>query len=153
MYECLVACDDRPLYDDQLNALIAAIANRTTDLTIVLDCCHSAGATRDALGEPDHGASRFADIGVQPDDAPNPTILVEGQAGHASGARLLQSLNPNYLVVVACQADEKAQEDAVDGTVDHGFFTYGLLNVLGAIAPERRARVRWATSGRVCSMK
>src|SRR4051812_11415231 len=34
-YECLVPCDEQLLYDDEMNAFVAAIAERTTDVTVV----------------------------------------------------------------------------------------------------------------------
>src|SRR5215510_13640151 len=48
-HEALVPHNDQEIeymFDVEVNALINAIASRTDDLTIVLDCCHSAGATR-----------------------------------------------------------------------------------------------------------
>ena len=46
------------LYDAEVNALINAITMRTNDLTIILDCCHSAGATRDLSDVSSQGADR-----------------------------------------------------------------------------------------------
>jgi hypothetical protein len=135
-YECLVTCDDYGLYDHELNALIAAISRRTSDLTVVLDCCHSAGATREI------GGIRFATPGNRVSPLAG-TAERRGPSGDRSGSRLLQTADPDYLVIAACQADETAQEGIVDGTA-HGFLTYSLVKVMGAIAPQQRERVRWA---------
>lgn len=49
-FEGLVPVDHESkglLFDVELNQLLQAIADRSGDLTVILDCCHSAGATRD----------------------------------------------------------------------------------------------------------
>src|SRR5262249_34713784 len=50
--------DDEPqrhrlLYDFELNGLLARIAERAGDLTVVLDCCHSASVDREGKPDPD----------------------------------------------------------------------------------------------------
>jgi caspase domain-containing protein len=49
----------RLLYDFELNALLAAIAERTRAVTFVLDCCHSTGATRWGADHVDLAARSF----------------------------------------------------------------------------------------------
>src|SRR5436853_2001475 len=49
--------DDEPqhhrlLYDFELNGLLARIAERAGDLTVVLDCCHSASVDREGILDP-----------------------------------------------------------------------------------------------------
>ncbi len=48
----------RLLYDFELNCLLARIAGRAGDLTVVLDCCHSASAARGAGTAPRSPISR-----------------------------------------------------------------------------------------------
>jgi Caspase domain len=143
-YECLVPCDEQLLYDFEMNALIAAVAQRTSDVTVVLDCCHSAGATRDVYAGPAHGASRVAELRGLPDEVLESVIRTAGAEGTSAGARLLQTLDPNYVVIAACQADEKAQEDALAGAVQHGFLTYSLLKIMAHADWQQRSRIRWA---------
>jgi hypothetical protein len=141
-FECLVGTDERPLYDEELAPLISAITARTDDVTIVLDCCHSGGATRDVYGEPPHGASRFAQH-VADDGADPPVLTRDGPAGVGANGLLYRS-DPDYLVVVACHADEKAQEDALDGTTNYGFLTSAIVRTIESVSPERREGLRWA---------
>jgi hypothetical protein len=86
---------------------------------------------------------RFAKPGQRISQPAGTADPKRGSPSDRSGTRLLQTSDPNYLVIAACQADETAQEDVVDGTA-HGFFTYGLVKVLGAVAVQQRERVRWA---------
>jgi len=71
--------------------------------------------------------------------------LEPGAQGRAVGAHLLQASNPDYLVVVACQADEKAGEGAPPAEqTAHGVFTYSLLQALSGKDARQRAQLRWA---------
>lgn len=142
-FECLVPSDLNYLYDDELNGLIAAITRRTTDVTIILDCCHAAGATRAIFEKPSHGAVRAATPRDQPGEPPDPTLVAEGGGERTGGMHLLQATDPDYLVIAACLADEKAQEDALDDSTTHGLLTYGLLKILDSLRPEQRKALRW----------
>jgi Caspase domain len=128
------------LYDVELNRYLAAIAARTSDLTVVLDCCHSAGATRGILdGEPE-GAVRFL---VSSDGGePLPALEVPQMKDLPGG--LLSSLESNYLALVACQAEESAHEGRYNGGQSQGALTLALLQLLSPLPMERRAKTRWA---------
>ena len=135
-------------YDVEVNALINAICTRTNDLTIILDCCHSAGATRDVSD----GRSDVADrhlIG-KPGPAEPPNLAALGLADESSArslasGRLLQHLDPNYLVIVACQPDEKAGEGLYPGEErSHGILTYSLTSLLQDRNAEERGALHWA---------
>lgn len=136
------------LYDVEINMLINAIAARTNDLTIVFDCCHSAGATRDLSDIQAEGAVRT--LNSEPTVVAPPDLTMLGLGGGAvkdqsAGSSLLQSLDPNYLVVVACQSDEKASEGAPSlGQPVHGVFTKSLMSVLDERDATQRAVLRWA---------
>ncbi|MBN1140000.1 MAG: caspase family protein [Anaerolineae bacterium] len=135
------------LFDVEINALVNAIAARTDDLTIVLDCCHSAGATRDLGGAEAQGQVRSLGGDPAPVAPPDLARLGPGDAAQDRGvsSHLLQSPDPSYLVVVACQSDEKAGEGAYPyGQPSHGVFTHSLLSVLGERDADERAALRWA---------
>ena len=169
-HEAIVPSDVQFLYSDELNVLINAIAVRTSDLTIVLDCCHSAGATRDISEKPSEGTPRFLPSGGlgQP---PDPAILNMARSvgpGAQPPPHLSQTLDPKYVVVVACQADEVANEAAVPigegaGTQArrHGLLTYSLIDRLAMQKDLQPSQVRWADLwpllldrvGRLCAEK
>ncbi len=152
-HEAIVPNDMQFLYNDELNVLINAIAARTNDLTIVLDCCHSAGATRDISEKQPQGTPRFL-----PNDGlgqpPDPTILSMARSADPEAetpTHFSQTLDPNYVVVVACQADEKANEaplPAGDGagaqTQRRGLLTYSLIALLTTRMDLQPGQVRWA---------
>lgn len=152
-HEAIVPSDVQFLYSDELNVLVNAIAVRTSDLTIVLDCCHSAGVTRDISEKPTQGTPRFfpSDGLGQP---PDPTILSMTRSvdpGAEIPTRFSQVLDPNYVVVVACQADERANEASLpagDGpgaqTQRRGLLTYSLFDLLAKRMDVQTRQVRWA---------
>ncbi len=152
--EALVPSDDRVvdaerrereqyIFDWELNALLAKIAERTPAVTVILDACNSAGATREV---PDARArDRFV---KSPDDPyelpaevappPAPTKSERGVAlGFGGGARCM--------VVAACLDNERAREsdDADDGTA-HGELTRALLAQLAALAEAELHGLAWA---------
>ncbi len=135
------------LFDVEINALINAVAARTSDLTIVLDCCHSAGAIRDMDDVDVLGDIRTLDSNDAPVDLPNLVALGldDSADDRALGVNLLQSPTSNYLVVSACQPHEKAAEGAYPlNQPAHGVFTHSLLRVLEAKDVAQRAKLRWA---------
>jgi caspase domain-containing protein len=110
----------RLLYDFELNGLFARIAEKAGDLTVVLDCCHSASAVR-GDGE------RYLEIpGIQ-DLSSNPPT--EALTRDASG--LLSAAIP--MLVAACTAIEKAFEVGGDSQPHQGAFSYSLVRTLDAI--------------------
>ena len=138
-HEALVPQDLQFLYDVEVNALIEAIAARTDDLTVILDCCHSAGAFRALEINPPDFRQRFLGSGSDPVEPPAGLPASRG----LPGAHLLQGTDPRYLVLAACQADERAGERSF-GARHQGLLTYGLMNVLRGRAEPDREAVRWA---------
>jgi hypothetical protein len=150
-HEALVPNDGQAieyLFDVEVNGLINTIAARTGDLTVVLDCCHSAGATRDLTDIHAQGAIRTLKGPDTPAAPPDLTALGLGSGpAHERGVEknLLQSPDPDYLVVVACQSDEPANEGTLaSAEPSHGVFTHSLLSVLGGTDAAQRAGLRWA---------
>ncbi len=152
-HEALVPNDVQFLYNDELNVLINGISTRTSDLTIVLDCCHSAGATRDITENQPQATSRFlqSDGLGQPPDAAILSMARSVEPGAEIPSHLSQTLDPNYVVVVACQADEKANEaslptgEGVDVQEQgHGFLSFSLVHLLTKQMDGQPGLLRWA---------
>jgi hypothetical protein len=130
------------LFDVEVNALVGAIAQKTDDLTVILDCCHSGGATRDLDGITPEGTLRFLGHKAEPVDAPDLTTL---ELSSEMSRGMLRAREPAYLVVAACQPDEKAGEGAHPvGAPSHGVFTQSLLSLMANRSPAERAQLRWA---------
>ena len=136
------------LFDIEINALVNSIAARTDDLTIILDCCHSAGSTRGLSGSGQKGAVRTLArkfIEVAPPDLTALGLDAGNVLTRGTGLRLLQSSDPSYLVAAACQSDERAVEgEDSPGQPSHGVFTHSLLNVLDERDTSQRPSLRWA---------
>jgi hypothetical protein len=133
------------LYDVEFNSLIQAIARRTTDLTIVLDCCHSAGATREALSATDGTSRRLPPEALA--NSPQAEVVLGGPPSSLRG--LVEGLAPNgpdYLVAASCQADQLALErELPPGSGQrHGVFTWALLRALEGRTPESLREVCWS---------
>jgi hypothetical protein len=137
--------DIQPAFDVEVNALVNAIAQRTSDVTVVLDCCNSAGATRDLEELPAQGDVRALGGPARTFAPPDlPSLGVTGSAARDIGTRgLLQAETPSYLVAVACQADETAKEGAAGDGVRHGVFSQSLIALLEGLDAGQRARLRW----------
>ncbi len=147
--ESLVASSrTRPamIYDFEVNKLIGQIAAKTPHLTVILDCCHSGGATRDPDDASPNAKSRVFE--PTPDmDLTLPPDAVAGQPGGTRGlddGGLFPTTDPDYLVVAACQRDEKANEGQEGAETRHGFLTAALMAALQNRTAEQRGALRWA---------
>ena len=128
----------RFLFDWELNALIARIAGRTPAVTVVLDCCSSAGATR-GIFEEEGAQDRFLptpeEYRLQPDE-PGPADAVRGMAvavGRVASCHL----------VAACRDDERARESLGEGDQANGELTRALVRQLEALPTADLADLRW----------
>jgi hypothetical protein len=128
----------RLLFDWELNALVARIASRTPWVTVVLDCCNSAGATR-GLGDVSGGQDRFWPTSevyrLALGEAP-PTDPIRGVSAGLGGLRHCQ-------VVAACRDDQRARESASDGGLSNGELTRALVARLRAVSVAGLAELRW----------
>jgi hypothetical protein len=127
----------RFLFDWELNALIARIAVRTPAVTVILDCCSSAGATRDLAeeGTRDRVFETADEYELGPDEA-GPGESVRGVNVAVGRVRACQ-------VVAACLDDQRARESAGDGGRAHGELTRALVSQCAAVSPTELADLRW----------
>lgn len=152
--EALVPCDGvmgtKPrelLFDWELNALLTAIAERTSSVTVVLDCCSAAGATR-GRGDPPADSERFlppvpgAVFAV--DELPAPRSTRDGPPPPPVPGitRLLRGID-GCQVVAACRDTERARESS-RGERAHGELTRALVRHLDALPVEELPAVRWS---------
>lgn len=133
------------LFDIELRALLDRIYARTGDLTVVLDCCHSAGITRSEAGaEP--GQARcieLRELDAAALGSPDPA-LIGASVASPSSASLDEGIA--YPFLLACQADEKAKErpfsDPPQG--HHGVLTHALIRTLSQQSRDLLAALSWA---------
>lgn len=125
----------RLLYDFALNDLLTRIAQRAGDLTVVLDCCHSASATR---GEEQ---DRFLEIGEIQDLSSQ--VPPGGEEALAKDTSSMVPASAVHMLVAACKASERAYEVEPDDSKPHqGAFSRALVQILES---TRRplADLRW----------
>lgn len=151
-HEALVPADLNFLYDVEMDALINSIAERTRDVTVILDCCHAASAFRgDLVAAEDGGNARLLEsqdraaaddfrMGPRPDASILSLRRTADGEGELSG--MLRARTPSYVAVAAAQADERAFETPRDGH-PQGRLTLGLLRLVEGLNTEQRAALRW----------
>jgi hypothetical protein len=126
--------DGRYLRDIELATLLKRMTDKGLGVTVVLDSCHSGGATR---GDCDIRGSQEEDTTPRPQDSlvasrqelfDNWRSLVEG-----SNCPTLVPESENYVVLAACRPTEYAFEYAVNGKERHGALTYWMIDTLRTI--------------------
>ena len=131
------------LYDFELNRALASIAGRTRGLTLCLDCCHAAGATRDL----DLGSDSMARCLRVPSDlawdetAPPPLSLP--RAGELD-VRGFGGSTDDCVVVAACLEHELAMETRSESGMTHGLLTSSLLSALDVTPDADLRKLTWA---------
>lgn len=123
----------RLLFDYELNALVQRILSRTSDVTMILDCCHSAGIRRGAPGK--------ARVRLWPGRASD---LVEVDGAGGEGGAPSSTIGGDYMLLSACGVSELAEEIEVNryGRC-HGALTLGLLDVIEATPDHRLVDLAW----------
>ena len=126
--------DGRYLRDIELATLLKRMTDKGLGVTVVLDSCHSGGATR---GDCDIRGSQEEDTALRPQDSlvasrqeliENWKSLVEG-----SNRTTLVPESEDYVLLAACRPTEYAFEYAVNGKERHGALTYWMIDTLNAI--------------------
>ncbi|MGI9264718.1 MAG: caspase family protein, partial [Gammaproteobacteria bacterium] len=99
---------NRDISDDELNALLHKLADKTPHVTFIFDSCHSGTAIRGA------GLART----TRPDDRPPPTRLhAAGSAarGLSEGPNDLRPRHARYALISGAMAQELSYELQMDG--------------------------------------
>ena len=148
MDETIVAQDsgrgdkpNRDITDDELYARLLALAQATTNVTLLIDCCHSGTITRDTFTAP----SRSVDPDLRPGDQLPPASIPAGvgatmlAAGGATPKRAgLVPIGGSYVLIAGCSDQETSFEYPVAPAGDqvrHGALTFFLLQELTAAEP------------------
>ncbi len=151
--ECLVPVDigrpeSRYLRDVELASLLAAMIVKRLRITLVLDCCHSGGATRGAAAVTVRGTGTV-------DPTPRPLTsevgsreaLIDGWRRWTRGSRrdvgTASGWLPRpegYVLLAACRASEPAYEFAFDGVNKSGVLSHWLQESLHRFGPHVDSR-------------
>ena len=123
------------LFDFDLNRLLAAVVARTSAVTFILDCCHSAGATREPGSEM---TPRYMDLSF----AGPLSLPAEKEVLAASDVRGVAGNIDDCQVVAACLNHELARESK-NGGVRHGLLTRALVEQLRAVPDPNLRELPW----------
>ncbi|MFG1917480.1 caspase domain-containing protein [Micromonospora sp. NPDC048898] len=139
MLQTLVCADSRDgeipdLLDKELSILLDEVALRAGHVAAVLDCCHSAGATRELPGNRELPGARTR-MAVPMAAAPVREALIPELLVAVPG----QTSAPEHVALAACRSDELAQEMRLGGR-RRGLFSWALLNALGRLGPAATYR-------------
>ncbi|HEX4421185.1 MAG TPA: caspase family protein [Kofleriaceae bacterium] len=146
------------LYDFELNQLLRAIAARTRRVTLILDCCHAAGATREGI-DPPAWTARYLDPvrafgltgplrvppGVPPGATPGamPGAKPGAKIDRPSGPSLARGVD-DCQVVAACLGHEYAKEGPDGRGTQHGLLTRAFLTALDGVRDRELRTTTWA---------
>jgi hypothetical protein len=130
MVQTLVCADSRrpgvpDLWDKELSVLLDTVAERAGHVAVVLDSCHSDGATRTLIDQEPAARTRS----VEPAAPRTATSFIREVRDRAASDR-----QPEHVVLAACRSFETAQELPIDGGI-RGVFTWALLDGLRRLGP------------------
>ena len=128
----------RYLRDVEMSHLLKAMSDKGLLVTMVLDCCHSGGATRGMGGGAVRGISsvdtteRPANSLVATNEELSQTWLrvTSGKTRSVNAASGWLPQMKGYVLLAACRSNELANEYAFDGKERSGALTYWLLDAL-----------------------
>jgi hypothetical protein len=147
--EALVPTDignstSRYLRDVELAYLLKDMVDRGLLVTVVLDSCHSGGATRGigkatprGIADIDTGPRRTDSLVASPEELAAAWLRQTGGATRAAKPASGWMVAPQgYTFLAACRANEYAYEDFFDSKEKNGALTYWLLNSLRTMSPN-----------------
>ena len=122
---------DNPLADKELRWLIHNLAKTKADITLLLDCCHSGGGTRDTPGR--NIISRFTNNNNNRGRAENNYIFSKNDdvMSRLDGGEKFEDIVSigKHILLAGARNNQTAKELPVDGK-QWGIFTYNILDVL-----------------------
>jgi hypothetical protein len=131
--------DFRGITSVELSVLFARLTDRTRNLTVAFDCCHSAHMARD---DERHLVPKALDRAVTYETVVDHYARLRLQAGQLG--RFLSQSNPYAVRIVACTDEQSAYEAGNADGVRSGLFTDALTRALTE-AHTDGLRVSWAT--------
>ncbi|MEU1684794.1 caspase family protein [Micromonospora sp. NPDC005707] len=133
MLQTLLCADSRDggvpdLLDKELSVLLDEVSRRAGHVAVVLDCCHSAGGTRELPGI---WARMVPPVAAAPARELLLPELVDAVPGGPPA--------PEHVALAACRSHELAREMKLGGR-RRGLFSWALLRALGRLGPAATYR-------------
>ncbi|KAJ7264855.1 caspase domain-containing protein [Mycena haematopus] len=124
--------------DHTLNMLLSRLASaKGNNITVILDCCHSAPRTQVGSSLSTLPVSRFVETVLQIPESLDQELFggQSGEIGLPEGTR--QESIHSHVLLTACQKQQHARECVSARGEPCGFFTDGLVKQLRSIGPNR----------------
>jgi len=125
----LVACDGEKIEDSELGRLLDQIYAKSSDLTVILACCHAAEMTRGGTDEPPEVVRGLAEAEPDTTGSPNGAPLPPPPVGILRKGR-----SPGWTALVACQPGEFATEIRLPDGRYKGRLTLALCQALDSLS-------------------
>ena len=131
---------NRDITDDEIHLWLARVGEKTPFVTIVLDCCHSGTAVRDAASkerrvEPDTRSVDELPPSPIPESARGALRGTAGPPRPERGGSGWLPLSDRYVLLAGCRDEESAYEHAGEAGVTHGALTYFLCSEISRARP------------------
>jgi hypothetical protein len=130
---------NRDITDDEIYDWLREVTEKTDNVVLITDACHSGTISRDPFGEP----SRWVETDDRPvEELPPSPFGPEAVAALRGGSRDLGAsgwlpLGKRYVVIAGCQDDESSFEldSPDDPRLKHGALTYFLTKEIARAEP------------------
>jgi hypothetical protein len=143
--ETIVPCDSGnrtsrkevlDISDDEIAIMLEQLGQRTQNINLIFDSCHSGTVTRalmDAEGDDALGKERYLPPASYPIARPLRTNVTRSM-----GPSDWMPLSKGYVLLAACMAHERAREDKFNfwARKSHGVMTYYLLEAMKDVGPD-----------------
>ena len=138
-HETIVPHDSRTeggydIKDLELRRLIDELEHYSTNITVILDCCHSGSGTRFSGTRPRVGGIRRCPMDYRP-QPPSSDAQKQTYDDNTTMIKTLQ--DEHHVLIAACRDREGAYEYTFDGKV-HGTMTYFLVQKLSNLSAHHR---------------
>ncbi len=130
--------ENRDIKDDRIALFIRQLNEKTKNVTLIVDSCHSGTMARDAFGDADRWVE--GDHVAEDDPAyeqhiallPPPVAVDEGTRDIGKEGWLPKS--EKYVLLAGCRDEERSYEARVGSDAKHGIFTFNLCKALRSAA-------------------
>jgi hypothetical protein len=119
-----------PITDKQISNMLGELSQKTTNITVILDCCHSGGATKDLL------TGTEKEIRADSRKAPSEGDFLP-PGGRSISENMLKNAAAKYVLLAGCRSDQKSYETKSANGIYGGMLTLSLVNKL-SVATERQ---------------
>ena len=128
--------ENRDIKDDEIYLWLKDLTAKTSNVTLIFDCCHSGTIVRDDFG----GAYRWVEPDLRPADQLPPSPIPETAYRSLDGGRDVGPggwlpIGEKYVLLSGCRRDEKACEMEEPGGNRHGALTFFLAQELRQAGP------------------